>query len=111
MPCLVADDLTPEQIRAYRIADNKTGELSEWDFEKLEIELLELAEIGLQMFDFGFEENTDEDIPDDLDKVEFEKNETVVTIKFENVVDYKFCCEQLKNIAEDNNGIISVKLQ
>ena len=36
VPCIIADDLTPEQIKAFRLADNKVGELAEWDFAKLE---------------------------------------------------------------------------
>ena len=52
-PVVVADDLTPEQIKAYRLADNKVAELAEWDFSALEEEL---AEIDLDMTDFGFEE-------------------------------------------------------
>lgn len=39
VPCVVADDLTEEQVRAFRLADNKTAELAEWDFSKLEAEL------------------------------------------------------------------------
>ena len=39
VPVHVAKDLTPEQIKAYRIADNKTAELAEWNFELLPIEL------------------------------------------------------------------------
>ncbi len=39
IPVHVAKDLTPEQIKAYRIADNKTAELAEWDYELLPIEL------------------------------------------------------------------------
>ena len=42
VPVHVAADLTPEQIKAYRIADNKTADLAEWDFELLPIELSEL---------------------------------------------------------------------
>lgn len=38
VPCIVADDLTDEQIRAFRLADNKTAELAGWDFAKLELE-------------------------------------------------------------------------
>ena len=39
VPCIIADDLTPEQIKAFRLADNKVSELSGWDFTKLEEEL------------------------------------------------------------------------
>jgi site-specific DNA-methyltransferase (adenine-specific) len=55
IPCIVADDLTPEQIKAFRLADNKTSELTCWDFERLDIELEELAELEFDMFQFGFE--------------------------------------------------------
>lgn len=51
VPCIVADDLTPEQIKAFRLADNKTAELAEWDFEMLESEL---EELDLDMSLFGF---------------------------------------------------------
>ena len=44
IPCIVADDLTEEQITAYRLIDNKTQELSTWDFGKLIAELKELTE-------------------------------------------------------------------
>ena len=42
VPCIVAEDLTPEQIKAYRLADNKTAELAEWDMELLPLELDDL---------------------------------------------------------------------
>ena len=35
VPCIVASDLTPEQVKAFRLADNKVGELATWDLEKL----------------------------------------------------------------------------
>lgn len=60
VPCIVADDLTPEKIRAFRLADNKTGELASWDFEKLEEELAALPEIDMSAF--GFVMNDDIDI-------------------------------------------------
>lgn len=56
MPCIVADDLTPEQIKAFRVADNKTSELAEWDFDKLEIELESLKNIDMTVFGFDFDE-------------------------------------------------------
>lgn len=36
VPCVVADDLTEEEIKAFRVADNKVAEKSEWDFEILD---------------------------------------------------------------------------
>lgn len=53
VPCIIADDLTEDQIKAFRLADNKTSELATWDFEKLESELLN---IDMDMLQFGFEE-------------------------------------------------------
>ena len=60
VPCIVADDLTPEQIKAFRLADNKTSELAGWDFEKLEEELAALSEMDMSAF--GFVMNDDIDI-------------------------------------------------
>lgn len=54
VPCVVANDLTTEQIKAFRLADNKTGELAEWDFSALEKELAELTAFDVDMKDFGF---------------------------------------------------------
>lgn len=56
VPCIVADDLTPEQIKAFRLADNKTAEFAEWDFEKLETEISALNDLDFDMQQFGFDE-------------------------------------------------------
>lgn len=53
VPCVLADDLTPEQVQAYRLADNKTSELSEWNFEALEVELSKIAELDMTRFGFA----------------------------------------------------------
>lgn len=53
VPVIVADDLTPEQVKAFRLADNKTGELAQWDMAKLGIELEGIDEID--MGEFGFD--------------------------------------------------------
>lgn len=61
VPCIVADDLTEEQIRAFRLADNKTAELAEWDDELLAEELAMLEDIDMSQFGFdGLEEMLDE---------------------------------------------------
>lgn len=52
VPCIIADDLTEEQIKAFRLADNKVGEKSEWDYELLTDELNDI--LSIDMKDFGF---------------------------------------------------------
>ena len=48
VPCIVADDLTEEQVRAFRLADNKVAEKSEWDFEMLDEELKQILNIDMR---------------------------------------------------------------
>ena len=55
VPCILADDLTDEQAKAFRLADNKVAELSEWNFEKLGIELEGLDDIYIDTFDLSFD--------------------------------------------------------
>ncbi|KAA0219702.1 MAG: ParB N-terminal domain-containing protein [Phycisphaerae bacterium] len=57
VPVHVARDLTPEQIRAYRIIDNKTNELATWDLELLPIELAELQGAGIDWSLLGFDQD------------------------------------------------------
>ena len=59
VPCIMADDLTEQQIKAYRLADNKVAELATWDAELLTIELDAITE--LDMVEFGFESLGDAD--------------------------------------------------
>ena len=47
VPCEVADDLTEDEANAYRLADNSTGEMTSWDFQKRDFEMHKL-----EMFDF-----------------------------------------------------------
>lgn len=73
VPCIIADDLTPEQIKAFRVADNKVSEFATWDFEKLEEEL---AALSLDMSIFGFDppsgDNGGEIVEDDQPEVDEE---------------------------------------
>lgn len=59
VPCVIADGLTKEQVKAYRLADNKVGELALWDQELLNIEL---GEIEMDMEAFGFIELAELDV-------------------------------------------------
>ena len=54
VPCIRADDLSDEQIKAFRLADNKVSEAAEWDMGKLSVELAEID--GIEMEQFGFED-------------------------------------------------------
>ena len=53
IPCIYADDLTDEQIRAFRLADNKVAEIAEWDIDLLDTELDDI--LNIDMTDFGFD--------------------------------------------------------
>jgi len=55
VPVHVAKDLTPEQVRAYRLADNKTNELAEWNMELLPIELAALENTDIDLSLLGFD--------------------------------------------------------
>ena len=65
VPCLIASDLTDEQIAAYRLADNKTNELATWDFEKLKTELESISDIDMSQFGFEELEASLDDVKDD----------------------------------------------
>ena len=67
VPCIKADDLTPEQVKAFRLADNKVAEFSEWDFDLLQEELDAL--LDFDMSEFGFEEIEVEILPTEQDDI------------------------------------------
>ena len=81
-PCLIADDLTEDQIKAFRLADNKVGEFAEWDFDKLETELAEL-EMDMELFGFAIRDDivldvADEDFLQDTEITKDKKKKTIV---------------------------------
>ena len=78
VPCVVADDLTDEQIKAYRLADNKVSELAEWDIDLLGEELDGIFDID--MSDFGFNLEEEEDTPTDREDLSDKVGETYEVI-------------------------------
>ncbi len=52
VPCIVAADLSEDQVNAYRLADNRVSEKSKWDLRKLDIELAKVKSIDMKRFDF-----------------------------------------------------------
>ena len=63
VPCVIADELTEDQIKAFRLADNKVGELAQWDVDLLP---LELADIAQDMAVFGFESISEEEFGEEF---------------------------------------------
>lgn len=62
VPVHVATDMTPEEARAYRLADNRVGEIAEWDFDALRSEIGALQTTGFDLDGYGWSQ-------DDFDKM------------------------------------------
>ena len=80
VPCIVADDLTEEQVKAFRLADNKVSEKAEWDFDLLTDELNDILDIDMDLLgfeDLDFDESEKEIIEDENDDLfdDIEKQE------------------------------------
>lgn len=67
IPCIIADDLTEEQIRAFRLIDNKAAELATWNIDLLDIELENIKDIDMELFDFEISNILDNVVDDDYE--------------------------------------------
>lgn len=63
VPCIIADDLTEDQIKAFRLADNKVSEFAEWDFDLLDEELSNLLDFDMSAFGFDTMEDEEQEEP------------------------------------------------
>ena len=103
VPCIVADDLTEEQIQAFRLADNKVGEIATWDDKLLKIELDDIVNINME--DFGFD-LSEEEIEEMEQKPEYEftqellESHNYIVLTFDNEMDWQ--------VAQEKFGIKSV---
>lgn len=82
IPCIIVDDLTDEQIKAFRLVDNKASEKSEWDFELLNEELSNFLNVNMEDFEFL---NIDYSYIDDLvndDFTNLDINSSVFNVSF-----------------------------
>ncbi len=61
VPCIMADDLDEDQIRAFRLADNKVAEMATWDYDRLEQEFALIDPLEFDIADFGFFPNYEAD--------------------------------------------------
>ena len=97
VPCVIADDLNEEQIKAYRLADNKTADYSLWDNKKL---LDELDDIGFDIFT-GFEvSDIFYDLLDESDNSVLEENEHGVLYEIKLTSSSKEKIEKVKSFFE-----------
>lgn len=107
VPCIVADDLNEEQIKAFRLADNKVSEIAEWDFDLLNEELEGIFNIEMDSFGFEFNLGFDE-IPTELEK-EIEKNEKfIVKITFDTYDDWLNKEDEFRKLVENSNANMAV---
>ena len=93
VPVIIADDLTDEQIKAFRLADNKVSEFSKWNEDKLRDELKQLE---MDMSEFGFEfteltellEEEKEQEPEIKFTEELGEESNYIVLKFDTSVDW-----------------------
>ena len=93
VPCIIADDLTDEQIKAYRLADNKVGESAKWDEGLLGAELSEILNINMELFDFDL--TVDEDEEEEFTQELLESHNYIV-LYFDNDLDWQVACDKFK---------------
>lgn len=92
VPCIIAEDLTEEQIKAFRLADNKVSEFAEWDFDLLYSELGELIDFDMNIFGF----NSIGDIVLDVNDDDFLKDTEITKEKKTKKIICPHCGEEIK---------------
>jgi hypothetical protein len=110
VPCVVADDLTPEQVRAFRLADNKTSDFSIWDNKKLCEELDALGPdlfTGFETSDFFDDVQSMSDVEelDESDRDTVTSNEAGVEYKLVFKTEDKDLLEEVRQFIEDRGGM------
>ena len=102
VPCIMADDLTDEQVKAYRLADNKVAEASKWDFDLLNTELEDIFDIDMEDFGFNFEDDeTNESLyTTEINIPQYEVTGEDVTLK--QCLDKSFSDKLIEEIKKSN---------
>lgn len=106
VPVVVRDDLDIKKVKSYRLSDNKMSDLSGYDFDFLDAELLELDEMGVDMTQFGFEDMSIFDEPEEPATEEDEAPETYSETSEEPKKQFKLlviCADgaELQNLFEE----------
>lgn len=67
IPCIIANDLSDEQVKAFRLIDNKAAELASWDIDLLNLELENIKDIDMELFDFQISNILDNVVDDEYE--------------------------------------------
>lgn len=107
VPVIVADDLTEEQVKAFRLADNKVGEKAEWDFNALDNELANIFDIDMESLGFDVEDMDSNEFGTDFTLPDGDRSE-IVSVTFtlhqrqKELIDYAM--EQCRDSVKDTFG-------
>lgn len=100
VPCIVADDLTEEQIKAFRLADNKVGEIATWNLDLLDEELEEIKDIDMKEFNFELNNQNEIEREDLSEKIDIKnvleiqcENEEQLEKLYNEMIDRGFECK------------------
>ena len=106
VPCIIADDLSEEQVKAFRLADNKVGEIATWDFDLLESEL---SDLDIDMEVFGFDVSIEDFDEAELDE-DVEKTSVIVSINCGSHENYMEIKERIEQLADEIDASVAVKM-
>lgn len=106
VPVIRLDELTDEQRRAYALVHNKLTMNSDFDFDLLDLELDDIADIDMEKFGFELGEDFDESDLDDEKK----KENVIVSINCGDVRYYEMIKDRLQELTDEIQGSLSVKM-
>lgn len=116
VPVIRATELSEEQVKAFRLADNKTGEFASWDDEKLQEELQGITEMDMEQFGFFVDGEDITEKKEDKPEVEFTEvlgeEHNYIVLYFDNEVDWLqaeslFDIKPKKNLSTREDGKVS----
>lgn len=102
VPCIMADDLTDKQVRAYRLLDNRIADFAQYDIENVALELQDIwdLQLGLETLDSIFDGVIVKDVfNEDLSLPDWDKG-TIETMTFTLHIDQKDCILKAIDLAD-----------
>ena len=108
IPCIIADDISDEQVKAFRLIDNKAAELASWDIDLLNLELENIKDIDMELFDFQIS-NILDNVVDDEYEVELPEDPKTKTGNIYKLGNHYLMCGDSTN-AEDVKKLMNNQL-